>query len=185
MLQFPFALILPQFIVSSATTGHVLPNDRASSASLSCCSLEKVKGAPERALMARRFRKEFVKLFIKTHISNAELRVEKVTNPRCKNIFIFIFPDRTSTPTYTALRSDAIAKILPLGNYRTCTAKLSPILLERVSFLQLLCFFFLFGRGVSQNGRIGLVGANTHNTNVSHTGQMICMICMIDSHYSS
>ena len=53
--------------------------------------------------MARRFRKEFVKLFIKTHISNAELRVEKVTNPRCKNIFIFIFPARTSTPTYLSL----------------------------------------------------------------------------------
>lgn len=30
--------------------------------------------------MARRFRKEFVKLFIKTHISNTELRVEKVIN---------------------------------------------------------------------------------------------------------
>lgn len=37
-----------------------------------------IRGAPERALMARRFRKEFVELFIQTTISNAEVRVRKV-----------------------------------------------------------------------------------------------------------
>lgn len=40
--------------------------------------LTQVKGALERALMANRFRKEFVQLYIKTHVKNAELRVEKV-----------------------------------------------------------------------------------------------------------
>lgn len=43
-----------------------------------CYWMLQIRGAPERALMARRFRKEFIELFIQTTISNAEVRVKKV-----------------------------------------------------------------------------------------------------------
>lgn len=38
--------------------------------------------------MARKFRKEFVEVFIKAHISNAELRVKKVPKDLTKNIVV-------------------------------------------------------------------------------------------------
>lgn len=41
-------------------------------------SVVQIRGALERALMARRFRKEFVEMFIKRHIENTERRVQKV-----------------------------------------------------------------------------------------------------------
>ena len=42
------------------------------------CTCVQVKGALERALMATRFRKEFVDVYVKTYVNNAKLRVAKV-----------------------------------------------------------------------------------------------------------
>ncbi|CAM9187342.1 unnamed protein product, partial [Hapterophycus canaliculatus] len=44
----------------------------------------KVRGALERAVMTNRFRKDFVQLYIKTHVKNAELRVAKMLELRAK-----------------------------------------------------------------------------------------------------
>lgn len=55
--------------------------------------------------MARRFRKEFVKLFIKTHISNAELRVEKVSDRKKKlnTSILFFRPTETLALYYEVI----------------------------------------------------------------------------------
>eukprot|EP00752_Nemacystus_decipiens_P010357 g9227.t1 len=45
----------------------------------------KVKGALERALMASRFRKEFVNVYVKTYVKSAELRVTKMLELRAKD----------------------------------------------------------------------------------------------------
>ncbi|CAM9946768.1 unnamed protein product, partial [Ectocarpus sp. 8 AP-2014] len=45
----------------------------------------KVKGALERALMASKFRREFVDMYVKTHVKNAELRVAKMLELRAKD----------------------------------------------------------------------------------------------------
>lgn len=47
-----------------------------------------VKGALERALMASRFRKEFVDVYVTTYVKNAELRVAKVPGASVSRRFL-------------------------------------------------------------------------------------------------